>query len=86
MIGCVVVIERGDLVHGALVPVYDALGLEWDPDTAGAVSDTVPGIEPSEVIRAIIDRLDNRGPVETASLSGEVINAAQAMRAEFDVH
>ena len=84
MIGGVVVVERGDLVRGALVPVYDALGLEWDPNTAGALSDTVPGIEPSEVIRAMIDRLGNRGPVETASLTGEVINAAQAMRAEFD--
>ncbi len=85
MIGGVIVVESGNLIRDALVPVYDALGLEWIPSTAGALSDTVPGIEPTEVVRAMIDQLGNRGPVETGSLSREVINAAQAMRAEFDV-
>ncbi len=84
MIGGVVVVEGGDLVRDALVPVYDALGLEWIPSTAGALSDTVPGIQPHEVVQAMIDQLGNRGAVETASLSGEVIKTAQVMRTEFD--
>lgn len=82
-IGGVVVVDGGGMVRKALVPVYGALGLDWDPSTAGALSDTISGIEPSDVVQAMIDRLQEEAPLETASLSGEVIEAAQGVVAEF---
>jgi octanoyl-[GcvH]:protein N-octanoyltransferase len=37
--GAVIVVSGADRVRTALVPVYEALGLGWDPATVGAVED-----------------------------------------------
>ena len=52
-VGGVIVVERADLVREALVPVYAALGLDWDPATAGAVADEVPGATVEDVLEAL---------------------------------
>src|SRR5204863_7593387 len=52
-VGGVIVVERASLVRDALVPVYDALGLGWDPETAGAVADEVPGTTIEDVFEAL---------------------------------
>jgi lipoate-protein ligase A len=41
-VGGVIVVDRADLVNRALVPVYEALGYEWDPAATGAIAETVP--------------------------------------------
>jgi lipoate-protein ligase A len=53
-IGAVLVVSGGDRVRDVLVPVYEALGLEWDPSTVGAVEDEVPGIGWDDVADAIL--------------------------------
>jgi lipoate-protein ligase A len=40
--GGVIVVEGADRVRDVLVPVYEALGLQWEPASAGAVSDERP--------------------------------------------
>ncbi|MGK3710002.1 lipoate--protein ligase family protein [Arthrobacter sp. IK3] len=40
----VVVIEDSAPLRGVLTAVYDALGLDWDPSTAGAAEDLRPGL------------------------------------------
>ncbi|MDX1748472.1 MAG: lipoate--protein ligase family protein, partial [Halobacteriales archaeon] len=42
-IGGVVVVDEGDRIRDVLIPVYRALGLDWDPRTAGALADRSPG-------------------------------------------
>ena len=42
-IGGVIVVSESERVRDILVPVYEALGLDWDPATAGAVTDEAPG-------------------------------------------
>ena len=54
-LGGVVVAEDGDLVARPLLPVYEALGLDWDPGTAGSVADESPGTGWDEVARAVRD-------------------------------
>jgi octanoyl-[GcvH]:protein N-octanoyltransferase len=39
-----IVVEDPEPIRAVLVDVYDALGLDWDPSTAGAATDAVPGI------------------------------------------
>jgi octanoyl-[GcvH]:protein N-octanoyltransferase len=51
--GAVVVCTGADRVRGVLLPVYEALGLDWDPATAGAVADEDAGAGMKEVSRAI---------------------------------
>lgn len=38
------IVEDPEPIRAVLVDVYRALGLEWDPSTAGAATDAVPGI------------------------------------------
>jgi octanoyl-[GcvH]:protein N-octanoyltransferase len=54
-LGAVVVVSGAELVREPLVPVYEALDLDWDPASAGSVADEAPGAgfdEVMEVIRA----------------------------------
>ena len=43
-LGGVVVVRDSAGVRDVLIPVYEALGLEWDPETTGSVEDEVPGV------------------------------------------
>jgi octanoyl-[GcvH]:protein N-octanoyltransferase len=49
----VIVVTGGERVRDVLVPVYDALGLEWDPSTAGDLG----GPSLADVERAMVERL-----------------------------
>jgi octanoyl-[GcvH]:protein N-octanoyltransferase len=51
--GAVVVCTGADRVRDVLVPVYEALGLDWDPATAGAAADEDAGAGLDEVTAAI---------------------------------
>jgi lipoate-protein ligase A len=82
-IGGVVVTGDGDAIRRALIPVYEALELDWDPSTAGALSDTVPGVDPDAVIDAIVNRLRTEFTVEEASLSSQTVAAAEGLVADF---
>src|SRR5689334_25014788 len=45
-LGGVLVVTGSARVRGVLVPVYEALGLDFDPATAGSADDELPGITP----------------------------------------
>lgn len=76
LVSAVIVVAGGDRIRAALVDVYAALGLEWDPRTAGAAEDVVASARAAEVERACAAALG--GPVEagfdaaTAALAGEL--------------
>ncbi len=53
----VVVVEGGARLRAALVDVYAALGLTWDPATAGALEDVRPGVGAADVEAAVVDAL-----------------------------
>lgn len=52
----VIVVEDSGPLREVLVQAYDALGLEWDPATAGAADDLVSGIGVETVERAVLAR------------------------------
>lgn len=52
--GGVLVVTDADAVRDVLVPVYDALGLDWRPETAGAVTDVAPGTTLAAVRDAVL--------------------------------
>jgi octanoyl-[GcvH]:protein N-octanoyltransferase len=63
-IGGVIVVAEGERVRDVLVPVYEALGLDWDPATAGAVADEVPGVAWEDVAQALLEELPAHEPAE----------------------
>ena len=77
----VVVVGSGARVREVLVPVYAALELDWDPATAGAVEDLVPGVRFEDAEAAIQAEL---GAHEEATLDPETVALAESLRAEHD--
>jgi octanoyl-[GcvH]:protein N-octanoyltransferase len=61
-IGGVIVVDEGERVRDILVPVYAALGLDWDPATVGAVTDEAPGVTWDEVANALEEELPDHEP------------------------
>lgn len=78
-VGGVVVVRGGDRVRDVLVPVYRALGLEWDPATVGSVEDEVPGVTEEEVARAILEHLALRYELQPGEVSPEALTLAEAL-------
>ena len=51
----VVVVENSAPLREVLIQSYDALGLDWEPRTAGAAEDLLPGLDVDKVEQALLD-------------------------------
>lgn len=51
----VIVVENSEPIRQVLTASYAALGLDWDPRTAGAVNDLVPHLDVSAIEAAVIN-------------------------------
>lgn len=60
-VGGVIVVHGSERVRAALEPVYAALGLAFDPASAGAVEDEVAGVGCEDVAAALVAELGARG-------------------------
>jgi octanoyl-[GcvH]:protein N-octanoyltransferase len=58
--GAVIVVGGSERIRGVLVPVYDALGLAWDPATAGSIEDELGEVGLDAVEQAIMAELGRR--------------------------
>ena len=83
-IGGVIVVGNGAAVADVLVPVYKALRLDWDPETAGALTDTVAGRDPETVIEAIVARVATDATIEEARLAPETVAEASTLAGDFE--
>lgn len=72
-VGGVVVVDEGDRIRDVLIPVYRALGLDWDPRTAGSLADRSPGLTVDLVMKSIRDQFMRRFPIVERSLSPEIL-------------
>ena len=84
-VGVVVVASGDDEIRGVLVPVYEALGLEWSPETTGsAAAELGRPVEPEELADALIaemsaahDLVEADVDEETAALADRLMNGAR---------
>jgi len=79
--GGVVVVTGSKLLRDVLVPVYDALQLDWDPATAGAVEDEAPGADLDRVEQAILAELGKEFELVEAELDAETLALAEELEA-----
>jgi octanoyl-[GcvH]:protein N-octanoyltransferase len=77
--GGVIVATGSDDVRGVLVPVYDALGLDWDPAATGSVTDEV-GVTWDEVFEAVVAGFSERFEI----VEGEVDPSTLALAAKLE--
>jgi lipoate-protein ligase A len=74
-----VAVTGGTLLREALTAVYEPLELEWDPATAGAVEDGVPGVGVDDVERAVLAAYARRFELVEARLDDETLVLAQRL-------
>ena len=74
--GGVVVVTDSDLLRAALVPAYEALGLAWDPATAGSVADEIPGADLDLVDAGIVAELERELELVDAELDPDTLALA----------
>jgi lipoate-protein ligase A len=84
-VGCVVVAGGSEELREALVPVYAALGLDWDPATAGSVEDAVPGAGADEVEAALLAALEQRFELRESAADEATLELAARLRARHGV-
>ena len=88
-VGGVLVFRGAEQIREVLVPVYDALGLEWDPATAGSVEDALGAPPPPaegpdpllvEVKDAMRAELAGRYQLTDAMLDETTMRMAEELR------
>jgi lipoate-protein ligase A len=77
--GAVVVVGGSDRIRDVLVPVNDALGLDWDPATAGSIEDELGEVGVSQVEEAILSRLRERHELSEQGLDAGTLELAERL-------
>jgi lipoate-protein ligase A len=73
-VGTIVVVDGAESIRGLLEPVYAALGLDWDPATAGAVG------RPWEAVRdALLAAYATRYDLVTSELDPATLDRARSL-------
>jgi octanoyl-[GcvH]:protein N-octanoyltransferase len=78
-IGGVVVVDEGDRIRNVLIPVYRALGLDWDPRTAGSLADRSPGLTMAMVMSSIEDHFRREFAVVDSTLPSQITSRAELL-------
>jgi octanoyl-[GcvH]:protein N-octanoyltransferase len=78
-VGGVLVVSGAERIREVLLPVYEALGLEWAPQTTGAVEDERPDLGWEDVRAAIEAEYAALYDLEPAELDGETLALAERL-------
>lgn len=65
-----VVVEDPEPIRAVLVEVYAALGLSWEPATAGAATDAAPHVDVEAVRTALLAQYGQRAAAESGQQDG----------------
>lgn len=80
-LGGVIVVADGHRVREVLEPVYAALGLAWDPGTAGDLASALPGVGLGEVAQALAAELGRRFRVEEGEIDALTLTEGDELAA-----
>jgi octanoyl-[GcvH]:protein N-octanoyltransferase len=78
-VGGVLVVDRSDRVRDVLVPIYEALELEWRPETVGSVADEVGSISLETVRTALVDAFARIRTIEPSDFSPGLLDRAATL-------
>jgi octanoyl-[GcvH]:protein N-octanoyltransferase len=84
LLGGFVTVRGSARLRDVLVPVYEALDLDWDPATLGAVEDEAAGVGLDDVQRAVVAALAP-GDAAEAPIDDETLDAARRLEARHAI-
>lgn len=79
LVSAVILAERGAALRALLTDVYAALGLAWDPRTAGAAADVVAGLRASDAQAAVVAALGATIDLQPAELASATLERARRL-------
>jgi octanoyl-[GcvH]:protein N-octanoyltransferase len=80
-VGVVVVIDGGERLRALLEAVYEALELEWDPETVGSIADEVGPVGIEDVAEAILAEIGESFDLLPAQLDSATLRLAEELEA-----
>ncbi len=83
-VGGVIVLRGSERVREALLPVYRALELEWDPESAGSLEDEIGPVDEAAVRRALLAAFEHRRRIEAAPIDAETLALARALAPDHE--
>ena len=83
-VGGVIVADDSERIRDVLIPVYEALELDWRPATVGSVADEVGFVTFDEVRSAFVDAFARRRRIEPGALDRPLFESAEALRRLHD--
>ena len=83
-VGGVVVVDDAERVRDVLVPVYEALGLDWRPATVGSVAEEIGLVTPGEVRSAFVDAFAKHHTLEQGAPASSLTAEADVFRSFHD--
>jgi octanoyl-[GcvH]:protein N-octanoyltransferase len=82
-VGIVLTVSGSEELREVLTPVYRELGLDWRPETAGSVSDVIPGASVDDLERALVARLGRYSELREVELDRETETSALSAAVGF---
>jgi lipoate-protein ligase A len=77
LLSSVVVVDSAARVRGVLERVYDALDLEWDPATLGAITEEAPAVSVDDVEHALLSAYAPRYRLLPATIPPDALAASR---------
>jgi octanoyl-[GcvH]:protein N-octanoyltransferase len=76
LLSSVVVVEGAATLRAVLEDTYDALELDWNPETTGAVADEAPGVNVEDVRGALLSEYGRRYPLVPTAIDADALRRA----------
>jgi len=83
--GVVLVVDGEQRINGVLGPVYEALGLDWDPSVTGSARSEAPGATWDSIRDAIVTEYAREYDIVEAELDRATLELAKGLAAEHRV-
>ena len=83
--GAVIVVGGAEWIRDALIPAYEALGLDWDPATAGSIEEEIGDVTLDRVADAILAELGSRYELVEADVDEATLALAGKLEQEHVV-
>jgi octanoyl-[GcvH]:protein N-octanoyltransferase len=79
-VGGVLTVAQTELLRDTLAPIYEALDIEFQAETAGGIADVDPSLGPADIIRAMAEVLEESGYLlEPSRFDASIRHEAEAL-------
>jgi lipoate-protein ligase A len=84
-VGGVIVVREAARARDVLAPVYEAMGVAWDPASVGAVEDEAPGVTREDVLESLCREIAREAELAPAQLEPRWLGEAERLASEHAI-